>query len=179
MTTLAPTPTAAGARELHNPVLGLHAVITEPAGERFAAEVVADPGASGGPAHIHAHQEERFTLHAGELTIRSGRRRAILRAGDTLVVPPHTVHEFRNDGGELARFTAEFVPALRVGEFFAALFGLAVAGQVDARGLPSPLVAARLMHEFPDEFFYPPYVPPAIQRTLARPLAALARRRGA
>lgn len=167
---------------IRNPVLHLEGVVrttaAESGGALWAAEVLAGPGASGGPAHIHRRQEERFTVSEGELVYRLGRRRGVLRPGDTLVVPPRTVHEFRNEGTDPARFVAEFRPALRVGEFFAALFALAEDGQVDARGLPSPLRAAALMREFPEEFFYPPVVPVPLLRAIAAPLGRLATRRG-
>jgi mannose-6-phosphate isomerase-like protein (cupin superfamily) len=165
-----------GADLLENPVLALRArVVTTPSqsgGELFAAEVEAGPGGSGGPAHVHLRQEERFHLRAGTLDFRVGRRRGRLRAGETLVVPPGTGHEFRaGDAG--ARFLAEFRPALRVDAFFEALFALARAGEVDAKGRPHPVRAARLMREFPDEFFYLPGVPVALQRALAAPVARL------
>jgi hypothetical protein len=58
------------------------------------------------------------------------------------------------------------------------VFGLAADGRTDAKGRPSLLQTAALMREFPDEFFYLADVPVAVQRAIAAPLAALARRRG-
>jgi mannose-6-phosphate isomerase-like protein (cupin superfamily) len=147
---------------LDNPVLGLHAIVRTTAedsgGALWAAEVLARPGASGGPAHVHRRQEERFHLPEGTLSYRIGRRRGSLRAGETLVIPAGTAHEFRVEDRE-ARFLAEFRPALRIGEFFEALFALALEGEVDDRGRPSPLRAATLMRDFPEEFFYLPHLP--------------------
>jgi quercetin dioxygenase-like cupin family protein len=176
------TAATASPRVLRNPVLGLEGTVRtsaeESQGEVWAADVTARPGASGGPAHIHRRQEERFRLHEGRLAYRVGDHRGVLLPGETLVVPPGTTHEFRNASAAVARFTAEFRPALRVGDFFAALFDLAAAGETDARGLPSPLKAAALMREFPDEFFYPPFPPVPVIRALAAPLGWLAARRG-
>ncbi len=152
---------------LVNPVLGLRATVIADAPDRFAADVVARPGANGGPAHIHRAQEERFEVLDGELTFRAGRRRGVLRAGDVLVVPSGTVHAFRNDGDVDAHFVAEFRPALRVHAFFDALFALARAGRTDARGLPSPRDTALLMRDFPAEFFYLPHIPVRVQQAIA------------
>jgi quercetin dioxygenase-like cupin family protein len=152
---------------LDNPVLRLRAVIVESRPDLFRADVVAGPGGNGGPLHVHREQEERFEVLEGALAYRLGRRRGILRPGDTLIVPPRTPHAFRNDTDGDARFVAEFRPALRVRAFFEELFALARDGHTDARGLPSPRVAARLMREYPAEFFYLPYVPVAAQRAIA------------
>ncbi len=109
-------------RRLVNPVLGLSAhVVTTAAdsgGALLAAETEVQPGGNGGPIHQHRRQEERFLLHEGTLRYRVGRRRGVLRAGETLVVPPGTAHAFRNDGAHVARMRAEFRPALRLEEFF-------------------------------------------------------------
>ncbi len=162
-------------RLLVNPVLGLSAhVVTTAAdsgGALLAAETEVQPGGNGGPIHQHRRQEERFLLHEGTLRYRVGRRRGVLRAGETLVVPPGTAHAFRNDGAHVARMRAEFRPALRLEEFFARLFDLAARGEVDARGVPRPAAAARLMREFPDEFFYLPVIPVPVQRAIGAVLA--------
>jgi hypothetical protein len=50
--------------------------------------------------------------------------------------------------------------------------------QVDAKGRIHPLQAALLARAFPQEFFYLPTIPAALQQAIARPLAALARSRG-
>jgi mannose-6-phosphate isomerase-like protein (cupin superfamily) len=167
---------------LENPVLGLRA--HRPANpdwdprELSRTEVFATPGANAGAPHLHLHQEERFELLSGSLAYTLGRGKGVLRPGQTLIVPPATRHTFRNDGDEEAHFIAEFRPALRIEEFFAMLFGLASDGKTDDKGRPSLLQTAALMREFPDEFFYLADVPVAMQRAIAAPLAAVARRRG-
>jgi quercetin dioxygenase-like cupin family protein len=147
-------------------------------GEVYRAEVWAERGGNAGPMHIHAEQEERFELVEGRITVRRGRERIQLDAGDSVAIPPGTPHTFENSGDAVAHLFTEFRPALRVQEFFAQLFGLANDDKMNAKGLVRPLQAAVLMSEFPREFFYAPYVPVPAQRALAAPLAAIARRRG-
>src|SRR5262249_21300831 len=99
-------------------------------------------------------------------------------AGETFVVPPAAPHTFAVEADEPARFITEFRPGMRLAEFFAQIFWLADHGHVDAKGRIHPLQAAVLARAFPHEFFYLPTVPAALQQAIARPLAALARRRG-
>jgi hypothetical protein len=101
-----------------------------------------------------------------------------VRAGETFMVPPDAPHTFTVEADELARFITEFRPGLRLAEFFAQLFWLADHGQIDAKGRIHPLQAAVLARAFPREFFYRPRIPAPLQQAIARPLAALARRRG-
>jgi len=49
-----------------------------------------------------------------------------------------------------------------VADYFLELFNL---------GQPGLRTAARLAHKYPDEHFYLPVVPPAVQRLLLRPFA--------
>lgn len=168
--------------EIDVPLLGIRSrsPVLPPGGhgELFRSEVWTAAGGGAGPMHIHAEQEERFQVVAGEITVRKGRARVVLHSGDTATVPPGTPHTFENTGDGEAHFLTEFRPALRVQEFFANLFGLVNDGRTNAKGIPPPLQAAVLMQEFPREFFYPPFPPPAAMRALAVPLAALGRRRG-
>ena len=101
-----------------------------------------------------------------------------MRAGETFLVPPNLPHTFAVEADERARFITEFRPGLRLAEFFAQIFWLADHGQVDAKGRIRPLQAAVLARAFPQEFFYLPTFPAPLQQAIARPLAALARRRG-
>jgi quercetin dioxygenase-like cupin family protein len=160
---------------------GLHSVIDVEAsasGELLRAETVVRPGGNGGPLHRHRFQEERFEILDGEIVGRIGRRSLRVRAGESFVVPPDAPHTFRVDADAPARFIAEFRPALRVAEFFGALFWLANNGRVDAKGRINPLQAAVLARAFPLEFFYLPGLPVSLQQAIARPLAVIGRRRG-
>jgi quercetin dioxygenase-like cupin family protein len=161
--------------------LGIHSVVDVEAsasGEVLRAETVVQPGGGAGPLHRHRFQEERFEILEGEIIGRIGRSRRRVRAGETFVVPPNAPHTFAVEAEEPARFITEFRPGMRLAEFFAEIFWLAEHEQVDAKGRIHPLQAAVLARAFPQEFFYLPTIPAPLQQAIARPLAALARRRG-
>lgn len=161
--------------------LGIHSVVDVEAsalGEMLRAETIVQPGGGGGPLHRHRFQEERFEILEGEIIGRIGRTRRRVRAGETFLVPPDAPHTFAVEADEPARFITEFRPGMRLAEFFAQIFWLADHEQIDAKGRLHPLQAAVLAREFPQEFFYLPTIPAALQQAIARPLAALARRRG-
>jgi hypothetical protein len=77
------------------------------------------------------------------------------------------VHTFQAEAD--SSFTVEFRPPLRVWEFFRDLFAL----PTDRHGNPRLGDLARLMHAYPDEFLYFPYLPVPIQRALAVLLSKL------
>lgn len=161
--------------------LGIHSVVDVEAsasGDMLRAETIVQPGGGGGPLHRHRFQEERFEILEGEIVGRIGRTRRRVRVGETFVVPPDAPHTFAVEANEPARFITEFRPGMRLAEFFAQVFWLADHEQIDEKGRIHPLQAAVLARAFPQEFFYLPTIPAALQQAIARPLAALARRRG-
>jgi quercetin dioxygenase-like cupin family protein len=161
--------------------LGIHSVVDVEAsvsGEVLRSETVVQPGGGGGPLHRHRCQQERFEILEGEIVGRIGRTRRRVRAGETFLVPADAPHTFTVEADEPARVITEFRPGLRLAEFFAQLFWLADHGQIDSKGRIHPLQAALLMRAFPSECFYLPTIPAPLQHAIARPLAALARRRG-
>jgi quercetin dioxygenase-like cupin family protein len=155
---------------------GLHSVIDVEAsrsGEILRAETIVQPGGGAGPLHRHRFQTEEFQILEGEIVGRIGRSRLRVKAGERFFVPADAPHTFSVEAPEPARFITEFRPGLRLAEFFAQLFTIA-----DANPKPSPLQLALLARAYPQEFFYFPHVPAAVQLAIARPLAALGRVRG-
>jgi mannose-6-phosphate isomerase-like protein (cupin superfamily) len=159
---------------LENPELGLRATVVEATPAIVSSRVIGAPGANGGPLHRHLRTEERFIVESGTVRVRRGLRGSVLAsAGDTVVIPAGQPHSFLVEGGE-AVFLTEFRPPHRIGDFFQELFALATGGHLDKRGNPRPADLAVLMHAYPEDFFYPPLVPPALLRTLMWPLARFA-----
>lgn len=157
--------------ELVNPALHLRAVVLESSPQLLRAEVDADSGGNGGPLHRHLRQEERFVISDGKVRVRQGLWGSrLLGPGETLAVPAGTPHTFKVEG-DGARFVTEFRPAHRIASFFKDLFALATEGRLDRRGNPRVADLAVLMQRYPEDFFYLPVIPPAVQRGLAGPLA--------
>src|SRR3954452_23162669 len=73
-------------------------------------ETWVSPGGGAGPLHRHLHQEERFEVHEGAITVRLGRTRHMLEAGEIFTVPPGAPHTFVNDTDEEAHIRTYFTP---------------------------------------------------------------------
>lgn len=166
---------------LEHPVTGeriiWRRVARETNGELLQGELFAVPGGHPAAAHVHPHQEERFEVLAGTLQLVVDGRRTILEPGDKAVVAPGRSHTWCNIGAEEARVLGEFRPALRTEMFFETIFGLAKAGKVNSKGLPNLLRLAVIMREYDEEILLS-RPPPAVQRALFAPLAALGHRVG-
>lgn len=165
----------------HNPVTQERAVLlvgsADSGGELTRAELWVPPGARVVAPHLHPRQSERFQALEGRLGVRYGADTDVLGSGSAVEVPPGTVHDWWTHGEEPARVLVEVRPALRFEEAIVTLWGLAAAGRTDPRGLPGPLQATLLSHEWADtiRFVSPPW---PVQRLLYRVLGPLARRRG-
>src|SRR5205823_12130529 len=132
-------------------------------------------------AHItarqaHPIQEEQFTVLAGRMRFRLGRRTIDAGPGETVVVPVGKAHWFGNAGTEVSQARVEVRPALRTEEFFEANETMARAGHFLGTRLPRPTDLARVLVEFEREVSVP-NVPPFLVRSFLAPLAWLARRR--
>jgi quercetin dioxygenase-like cupin family protein len=108
-------------------------------GELVEIEVTVQPGGGVAAAHVHPFQSERFEVLEGTLEFRRGRRKVTATAGDVVTVEPGTVHSFRNVGETPASFVCEVRPALQFERFIETMFGLAVDGKTNRKGMPSPL----------------------------------------
>ena len=96
------------------------------AGAAFEIEAVLPPGLSGPPAHRHRRGTEAFTVLDGELRVRIGRDRRVLGPGETVTVPPGTVHAFANPTDRPTRIRMVETPA---GPLEAQFHALAAAGR--------------------------------------------------
>jgi mannose-6-phosphate isomerase-like protein (cupin superfamily) len=176
-----PAETAPAApREIVNPLSGERIVIGErPRGPRdpLRWELVLAPGGRVPSSHTHPEQEERFTVRSGRMRFRVGRRRVLAGPGDTVRVPPGTVHHFANAGSETARVSVETVPGLSMGELLETAAAMARDQHAAGRLLPRPLDLALFMRDFRHEVGAP-YLPAALVRLVTGTLARLAGRWG-
>jgi quercetin dioxygenase-like cupin family protein len=138
-------------------------------------ELLLAPGGRVPSSHAHPEQEECFTVLDGRMRFRVGGRRITAGPGDTVLVPPGTVHHFANPGPRPARVAVQTWPALSMLELLETAAAMAQSQHAAARRLPSPIDMALFMHDFEREV-RAPYLPAALVRAVIRPAAWLARR---
>ncbi|MGA2009391.1 MAG: cupin domain-containing protein [Solirubrobacteraceae bacterium] len=124
--------------------------------------------------HIHPHQEERFTITAGEAHFTVSGRRRVVCAGETITVPIGVPHAERNPGSIAIEGIVELRPALHTRQMHEAFAGLAAEGKTTNRGAPkNPLqLGATLWHFRNESRVTAP--PPWVQNLVLPPLSALA-----
>ena len=174
-------PAARGApRVIANPLSGEHITISaaaDPGGRVLEWELVLAPGGRVPSSHAHPEQEECFTVVAGQMRFRVGGRRVIAGPGDTVRVPPGTVHHFANAGPGPATVAVQTRPALNMADLLRTAAVLAQDQHAAGRTMPRPLDLALFMRDFEREV-RAPYLPAALVRAVIRPAAWLARRLG-
>lgn len=164
---------------IENPATGERVTFLETAaesgGERLRFEMVFEPQGFVAQEHLHPSQEERHEVISGALGVVIDGSERLLGPGDVLVVPAGKPHRLIEYGTVHARF--ELRPALRQEVLLETFAGLARDGKLGRRGFPSLLQLAVIARAFVPEG-YAAKPPPAIQRALLGPLAAIGRRRG-
>jgi quercetin dioxygenase-like cupin family protein len=122
------------------------------------------------PIHRHPKQDERFVIVEGALLFRVNGADKLVRAGETLEIPRGTFHRAFNPEDTPTMVIWETRPALRTGEFFAAM------GRASRKGTrPRLWDAAAIFNEFRDEFELAK-PPTPIQRIMFGCLAPFGRR---
>lgn len=166
---------------IENPQSGERLVVRQNAastgGRLLAIELVLGAGGQVPGSHVHPHQEERFTVIAGRMRFRCGLRRITAAAGQTVTVPPGTIHRFANAGKGEARALVEVRPALRMEDLFETVAELARDGRTLPNGMPRPLDMALFLRRFHEEIRVP-VLPAALVDAAIAPLAWAAERRG-
>jgi quercetin dioxygenase-like cupin family protein len=167
-------------RVIDNAVSGERIVIRKSGaqtdGRVLSFDLYLPPGAHVPAGHVHPVQEERFTVVAGEMRFRLGRRSVLASPGETVRVPPGTPHWFGNAGQDVALTRVEVRPALRMEELLHWTGQLGVAGYLPGTHLPRPSDLALVLLEFQRELAVP-NVPAFLVRAVMAPLAWRARRR--
>lgn len=83
------------------------------------------------PPHLHPSQTETFVVEEGEMMVRLDGHESTLRCGNTLVVPPGSVHQMRNATGAPTIVNWKVEPALRTTEFFVASHAIEAGSLLD------------------------------------------------
>ena len=164
-----------------NPLSGERMVIQQTAastnGRLLAFELVLPPGGHVPASHVHPVIEERFTIVDGRMRFRRGLGHLTATSGQTVIVPPGTVHRFANAGIKEARVLVEARPALRMENLLEVTAKLAQEGRTLANGTPRPLEMALFLKEFEQEVRVP-WVPASFVEMATDVLAHIAKRRG-
>ena len=167
-------------RVIDNPISGERIVIHESGvqngGQLLAFDLFLPPGGHVPARHVHPVQEERFTVIAGRMRFRLGRRTILASPGETVLVPAGAAHWFANAGHEVSHARVEVRPALRTEELFVATEAMGRRGHFPGTRLPRPSDLAVVLLEFQRELAVP-NVPSILVRALLTPLAWLGSRR--
>lgn len=141
----------------------------ETGGMSLSWELTLAPGGRVPSSHAHPHQTERFTVRDGRLAFRLGRGWTVLRAGQTVTVPPGTVHGFANPSSRRpAVVLVEARPALDMRALLVTSAAMARTGR-----RPPLLDLALFVRDFQHEVRVP-YVPVAVVRLVTGVVARLA-----
>jgi mannose-6-phosphate isomerase-like protein (cupin superfamily) len=127
---------------IHNPITGesitFHQTSADTKGEAVVIECSVKPDGFVAAAHVHPSQTERFSVIAGRLGMKVGRKKLLLERGDVAVVEQGTAHKFWNMGNEEVRFVCEVRPALQFESLLETMFALAADGKTNRKGMPNP-----------------------------------------
>lgn len=161
---------------IENPVTGERITFVRTSAETGGALAELDldlaPTAFLAAEHIHLHQEEKFEVLDGRIRLTCRGEESVRGPGEVVVVPPGAAHAWAPDGGTAARVRITFTPGAGIEEFFDEFFRLGREGRVNAKGMPSPLITARLGLTH-DMYLAGPPVP--LQRAAFRVLAGAGR----
>jgi quercetin dioxygenase-like cupin family protein len=172
------TAATADGHVIENPLSGERITIRPRSdGSVLEWELLLAPGGRVPSSHAHPRQEESFTVLAGRMRFRVGGRRVIAGPGDTVRVPPGTVHHFANAARQPTRVAVRTSPALSMQELLETAAAMAREQYSAGRRLPRPFDLALFMRDFEREV-RAPYLPAALVGAVTRPLAWLARQRG-
>jgi quercetin dioxygenase-like cupin family protein len=165
------------AHVIENPVSGerivIHRSAADTGGRLLAWELFLAPGGRVPSSHAHPGQQERFTVLAGRMRFRVGARSRTVGPGETVIVPPRTVHSFANAGRETAHVLVETTPALGMEALLATAAAMACEQRAAGRSLPRLGDLVLFMRDFESEVVVP-YVPPAMVRPVIRAFAGVA-----
>jgi mannose-6-phosphate isomerase-like protein (cupin superfamily) len=114
----------------------VHATSHTTGGGFLIAEIASRPG--GGPRHLHAHEAaEQYLCLSGEITVITDERVHVLGPLESVTIPPHLPHTYRNLGDGPARLLCTLSPPHDMEAFL-----LEVCDPVEDPSAPLPGVTA-------------------------------------
>jgi quercetin dioxygenase-like cupin family protein len=160
-----------------NSVTGERAIVrlgvSDSGGKLLVSDVFVRPGGAVVGEHMHPGIDETFTIMSGTVGFRLNGREAIAVPGQRVHAPRGSLHDYWNAGDDEAHLLIEISPGTRFEEMAVNLFGLAMDGKTNAKGMPSLLQMAALGREFDDvvRFARPPRVFQQLMFALLGPIA--------
>lgn len=104
------------------------------------------------PPHYHPRQKELFTVVSGCIQVRINGVVKELAEGEGVTIQPNVVHSMWNNAGTTAVVNWKVMPALSTEYFLETGMGLATAGKVNKKGMPSLLQTALLVRQYKNVF---------------------------
>lgn len=105
-------------------------------GNYLLLQVELAPG-GGNTLHYHLDFTERFEVVSGRLNLDVGNQHVVLRPGESAIAPLGVSHRFYAMLTEPVTFLAEIRPACHFERALRMSYGLAYAGRVNRRGMPT------------------------------------------
>jgi quercetin dioxygenase-like cupin family protein len=92
----------------HFAVLGatidIHATLDDTGNTTSIIELGIPPKFPGAPPHLHQHMTESFYILEGTIDVMRDGVWSKAHRGDFIIIPPHTIHAYRNSTDQSARF---------------------------------------------------------------------------
>ncbi|HUY98510.1 MAG TPA: cupin domain-containing protein [Verrucomicrobiae bacterium] len=168
------------ARTITNPISGERIVIrvsgAETGGRLLRFDLFLPSGGHVPAGHVHPSQQERFTVLAGRMRFRLGRRTLVVGPGETVEIPSGAAHWFGNPGPGISHAVVDVRPALRTEELFVRTEQLSGRGRLLGTRLPRLSDLACVILDFQEEITAP-HLPARLVRFGLGPLAWAGRRR--
>ena len=164
-----------------NPATGERAVVVlgtdETAGARVVIDLYLRPGGGMVARHYHPTIHERFTVINGQTSYTLNGVEQTATSGQTVDIPPGTLHSFWNSGSSDGLIRFDVQPADRFAALIKNGFCLAQDGKTDPTGKPGMLQIALMAREFDDVVRYD-MGPRPIQQLLFLALTPFAKLKG-
>jgi quercetin dioxygenase-like cupin family protein len=164
-----------------NPVTGERGIVLEGPGDtperRLVVELHVSPGGAVVGEHLHPAITERFEVLEGRLGVKLSGRKSEATAGAAVDIPPGTWHDWWNAGDGEAVVRVTVTPGDRFVQLILTIFGLALDGRTNSKGMPNPLQLVQIAGEFEDVFVLR-HPPRWLQRAMSGLLGPIAQRRG-
>ncbi len=140
-------------------------------------ELELEPHAAGPPEHVHTSFAEKFAVAEGTLSILFQGQRRVLRAGETLLVPPGTPHKPFNETGSRVVLKGPMEPEYALpdqfGMFLAQAYGFFDESSANNRAPKALLQMSRFAPKYDSWLASPPVPAQKALFFLIRPAARL------